>query len=84
MTFDPLGEKYAEFGRRGGLFGVLSRVVPREFCQRGTVRRAGFVGLSLVSPVSPVNSSCAYAWACIAHDNLHRTLGTHRTKNIRS
>jgi len=69
MTFDQPHILRPEHDRASGPFGILSRVVPRGFWQRGTARRAGFLGVSLVSPVSPVNSPCAHVGAHIAHDN---------------
>ena len=69
MTCDQSVMLRQDHDRTSGPFGILSRVVPRGFWQRGTARRAGFLGLSLVSPVSPVNPPCAHVGAYMAHDN---------------
>lgn len=82
MTCDHSLKSVPIFACTGGPSGVLSRVVPRENRQRGTARRAGSLGLSLVSLVSRANPPCACAGAPIAREYLHRTLGTLRTKEI--
>jgi hypothetical protein len=82
MTCDLSPKYHAFLVVTGGLSGDLSRVVPRENRLRGTARRAGSLGVSLVSLVSRANPPCTCAGAHIAHDFLHRTLGTLRTKDI--
>lgn len=82
MTCDLFPKSSPILTRTGGPFGVLSRVVPRENRQRGTARRAGSLGVSLVSLVSRANPPCACVGAPIAREYLHRTLGTLRTKEI--
>lgn len=82
MTCDLSLKSFPIFARTGGSSRDLSRVVPRGNRQRGTARRAGSLGVSLVSLVSRADPPCTCAGAPTAREYLHRTLGTLRTKQI--